>query len=107
MVLLSSHQQRAQEEQNYVTYNKYLSAIKTNDAQHLWSLLDVNDPHLADSEGRTALHAAAQTPGLDLPAAVFHSLGHHHVRTLDGLTPLDLARSRPYTEHRKFMLRLG
>ncbi|KAK8384402.1 hypothetical protein O3P69_009307 [Scylla paramamosain] len=91
---------RAQMDQDRTTYSEYMSAIKvTSGQERLRSLLEVSDPHLVDDEGRTALHVLAQGNYFNLPSAMLHCLGHHHVRTRTGLTPLDLARRSPFKDH--------
>uniref|UniRef100_A0A0P4WYV4 UAS domain-containing protein n=1 Tax=Scylla olivacea TaxID=85551 RepID=A0A0P4WYV4_SCYOL len=96
---------RAQMDQDRTTYNEYMSAIKVMSRQeYLRSLLEASDPHLVDDEGRTALHVLAQFGYFNLSPAMLHWLGHHHVRTRAGLTPLDLARRLPSRKHSQRMV---
>ncbi|KAG0717476.1 Ankyrin-2 [Chionoecetes opilio] len=87
---------RQQMSNDRTTYEKYTSALEhLTSLDDLKSLLEVNDPHLVDARGRTILHVLAGKEYIN-PALLRHVLGHHHTRTYDGHTPLDLVRNATY-----------
>ncbi|KAG0725311.1 Ankyrin-1 [Chionoecetes opilio] len=99
------HLIRQQMRNDRTMYKKYTSALGHNTSlDDLKNLLEVTDPHLVDAQGhgRTILHVLAEKEYIVNPALLSPVLGHHHTRTYDGHTPLDLAHKFTYIDEDVF-----